>query len=163
MDLIPYNPINPQEGEELAEKLNELLVDYQIYQKNLLSLHWNRSLKGFLDLSDKIHKMNQLSNFNIEQIAGKIMNMGYEPTVFDQPSLLPVTTRVRSIAKVTSFEEAISTIIYTSNQLLETVKEVFYTAAEIEEKQTMVMMQHLAHQLSFAIGVFTGVRLAQMN
>jgi DNA-binding ferritin-like protein len=158
MELIPYNSISPEGAGEVGRSLNALLANYQIYQKNLLKLLWNRQLKGFLDLHQKMNRVYQLSHFNIHQIANKIMALGEEPMVQAQPGLLPSIVKIQALQEVQGFEDTVYHVIHMTNQLLEEVREVFMVAADYEEKQTMIMMQHLAHQLHMTIAVFTGVR-----
>ena len=163
MELIPYNSISPEGADEVGKSLNVLLANYQLYQKNLMKMLWSRRLKGFLDLHQKINRIYQLSHFNIHQIAEKVMALGEEPSVHVQSTLLPAIVKIQTLQKVEHFEEAVYQVIHMTNQLLEEVKDVFVIAAEYEEKQTMIVLQHLAHQLSMTIAVFTGVRLAHMN
>ena len=164
MDLIPYNDSLSSDGaQEIGRRLNILLANYQIYQRNLRKISWNRRLRGFLDLNDKVERIYNLSQFNINQIAERVIHYGEEPMVADAPSLLPAVVKLQALQEVRGFEEAIYAVINLSNQLLEEAKEVFLIAAEYEEETTMAMMTQLGHQMTMTIAVFTGIRLAQMN
>jgi len=164
MELLRYQGNQADGKEVLARKLDELLAEYQVYHSNLRKLHWDASLRPFLTLSNKVEHLYRLTGENQEHIANQLLHLGYQPTdysvAFDQALM---KTGVSQIQQANGFEGAIYAIIHTSHQLLDSVKEVFYVAAEMEEKRSMMIMAQLAQQLNFAIGIFTGERLALSN
>ncbi|MEM7374325.1 MAG: hypothetical protein AAF587_37370 [Bacteroidota bacterium] len=164
MELVKNQGLDPEGAEALAEKLDELLAEYQIYHSNLHKIHYDPKLRPFLDLSEKVERLYGLTQYNREYIAEQILKLGHQPTdyssSFDQALM---KTGVSQIQEVRGFEGAVYALIYTSHQLLESVKEVFYLAAEFQAKDAMAAMGQLAQQLTFAIGVFASVRLAHLN
>lgn len=164
MELVRKQGLDPEGAEALAKKLDELLAEYQVYHSNLHKIHYDPKLRPFLDLSEKVEKLFGLTQYNREFIAEQILNLGHQPTDYaSQYEQALIKTGVSQIQKVNGFEGAVYALIYTSHQLLDSVKDVFYLAAEFEAKETMAAMGQLAHQLSFAIGVFASVRLAHLN
>jgi starvation-inducible DNA-binding protein len=160
MKLISYQPNGK---EEIAEKLEALLADYQIYERNIHKLMWSRNLRPYLDLGEKIEKLYHLSHHNTHQIGEQLLSLGKSPQVeFHDPMGL-MKTGVNQLIEVSNYNEAISAIVHTSQQLLKTVEGTFYTAAQYDEKNTMTLMARLAWQLSFAVHVFHNERMALMN
>lgn len=160
MKPISYQPNGK---EELAEKLEVLLADFQVYEKNIHQLMWSRSLRPYLDLGSKVDRLYQVTHNNTLMIGEQLLAMGKSPQPgFHDPMGL-MQTNVHPIAAIQYFDEAIGAIIKGSQQLLKTVRSTFFTAAHYDEKQTMAMMARLAWQLSFAIGVFHQERQALMN
>ena len=165
MDLIKYQGLTPESADHLTEKLNGLLNDYSVFQSNVETIHWDNRLRPFLDLSQKIHILHDITQVNRNRVAEAIVSMGGKP-IFqheynDEQGL--TTANVRQIQPVHNFEEAVFSIVEASRELLTTVEDVFYTAVAYNEENTMALMREFAMQLSFAIGVFSSVRLAQMN
>ena len=140
-------------------------VDLKVYFEQMF-----RNERGLLTemTSERRRKfmedVRQLPEYNRENIAEQILRLGYQPTDytarFDQAL---IKTGVSQIQEVRGFEGAVYALVHTSRQLLDSVKEVFYLAAEFEAKDTMATMGQLAQQLTFAIGVFASVRLAHLN
>jgi starvation-inducible DNA-binding protein len=154
----------PPEGEErLAEKLDELLVDYEAYHQNLKQIHWNQRLRPYLDLTRKVGHLYEVTENNKQLIANQLLSLGYNPTLTDTPAMGLMRTGVSALSEVRNLEDAVFGIIRNSREMLQRIEEVFYLAAEYDEKQTMLLMQHMAQQLSFAIGVFASLRLATYN
>ena len=163
MQLIPYNQLSPEGKENLAVALDELLIDYQIYHENIQKIHWDQQYRSYLDLSQKVEILYKVTDANKQVLAEKILELGKNPTSLNQGSVALMKSRMSQLQEVQNFDEAIFAIVQSSGQLLETVQEVFYLAAEYDEKQTMAMMNRLAQQLHFTIWVFSSVRSAMNN
>ncbi len=66
---------NPQ----LAEKLNKLLADYQIYYQNLRSLHWNVKGPQFFMLHEKYEHLYNEAAEVVDEVAERILMIGGKP------------------------------------------------------------------------------------
>lgn len=164
MELIRYEGLNPEGAEELAQKLDELLAEYHVYESNLHKIHYDRKLRPFLDLSEKVSRLYGLTQHNRNHIAEQVLRLGFQPTDYSLHNTQAlIKTSVSQIQHINGFEGAVFSLLHTSHQLLDSVKEVFYLSAELKEKNTMAIMGQLAQQLTFAIGILASVRLAHMN
>ena len=163
MELISYNSLNPEKAEKLAQAMDEVLVDYQIYQQNIRKIQWDQRLRPYLDLSQKVNILYGVTEANTHNLARQILKLGHSPTTVSNGSTALMKSHMTQIQEVRNFDEAIYGIIHTSGQLLEAVQEVFYLAAEYEEKQSLAMMGQLAQQLNFTIWAFSSVRSATNN
>ena len=163
MDLIRYQQ-HPDGTEQLTEKLDQLLTDYEIYHRNLRRIHWDQSLRPFINFSDKLNKLYHITDQSKNAVAETLLSLGGKPDLknIEVAHLLP-QTRVHALAEVRSFEEAVGAILQNSQTLLHEVKEVFFLAASLEEKSTQQLMANLSQQLAFTLAVFNGARLAQLN
>ncbi|MEL6852003.1 MAG: hypothetical protein AAFP92_26085, partial [Bacteroidota bacterium] len=74
-----------------------------------------------------------------------------------------IPTRIAPVIEYRDVDEAIREVMQMSGQVLETVEDLFYLAAELEEDKSIELMRNLAAQLSFTIGVFNSVRLTLGN
>src|SRR5210317_1597320 len=64
---------------ELSNKLNRLLADYQVYYQNLRGLHWNIKGKEFFELHVKFEEFYDDAVIKIDEIAERILTLGGEP------------------------------------------------------------------------------------
>lgn len=164
MELTQYTPLPPESAQELAEKLDGLLADYQLYHQNVRKIYWEPRLRPFLDFTEKMDRLNEYTHHSKQDIAEQIVMLGQAPTstAVDSTTAL-IRNRITTLEKVSGFEQSIWTIIKGARELLVSVKEVFVLAADLQEEHTMELMQRLAAQLSIAIGIFSSVRAAQLN
>lgn len=163
MNLIRYQQ-DPEGHTHLVEKLDGLLTDYELYHRNLRRIHWDQRLRPYLDFNDKLTKLYHIADNSKHQIAETLMALGGEPDLknIEVAHLLP-QTRVNALTEVRGFDEATRAIVQNSYQLLQEVKEIFYLATELGEPNTQQLMSMLSQQLGFTVGIFNGVRLAQLN
>ncbi len=63
----------------LAEDLNNLLANYQIYYQNLRGIHWNIKGKRFFDLHVKFEELYSDANIKVDEIAERILTLGQTP------------------------------------------------------------------------------------
>src|SRR5690554_6958370 len=64
---------------KLADKLNKLLADYQIYYQNLRGLHWNVKGVKFFMLHEKYEEYYDEAAETIDEIAERILMIGGKP------------------------------------------------------------------------------------
>ncbi|MEM6628712.1 MAG: hypothetical protein AAF694_03530 [Bacteroidota bacterium] len=155
------NELSPQGAQDLAEILDRLLSDVQVYHQNIRTLSWDQGLKPFLLLSSSLGQLDQMVHNGENILADQILSLGHTPT--SQPSTLLYKTNIQPIEEVMGFDHAIMTLVSGSRQLLETIQDVFDKAVDLEEPHTMNLMSQVAKQVSWNISFFTQMRLAQWN
>lgn len=64
---------------QLIDKLNVLLSDYQIYYQNLRGFHWNIQGKHFFQLHEKFEELYLDSAQKIDDIAERILTIEGKP------------------------------------------------------------------------------------
>lgn len=164
MEITRYKPLEPEDAGKLADKLDGLLADYQIYHQNVRKIYWEPRLRPFLDFTDKMDRLNEYANIHKQDIAEQIIMLGQAPTATSADTTTAlIRNRVTALERVGGFEKSIWSVIQGARELLASVKEVFVVAADLQEEHTMELMQRLAAQLSIAISIFSSVRAAQLN
>ena len=71
--------LDKKETQNLAEKLNGLLSNFQIYYQNLRGLHWNIKGKNFFELHVKFEEFYTDSQVKIDEIAERILTLQGKP------------------------------------------------------------------------------------
>ena len=64
---------------DLANDLNHLLANFQIYYQNLRGIHWNIKGKRFFDLHVKFEELYTDANIKVDEIAERILTLGVTP------------------------------------------------------------------------------------
>jgi len=78
---MTYNSIglNTSKTKDLANDLNHLLANFQIYYQNLRGIHWNIKGKRFFDLHVKFEELYTDANVKVDEIAERILTLGETP------------------------------------------------------------------------------------
>lgn len=66
-------------NELIAEKLNELLANYQLYYQNLRGFHWNIKGSDFFVLHEKFEELYNSAQVSIDEIAERILTLNAQP------------------------------------------------------------------------------------
>lgn len=64
---------------QLAEKLNELLANYQIFYMNVRGYHWNVKGPQFFQLHEKFEEFYTDLLVKVDEVAERILTLGHTP------------------------------------------------------------------------------------
>ncbi len=162
MQYPDFSPHTPEESDQLASKLEDLLSDFRVFQGNVRQLHWNRRFRPYLNMSSKLAMLDQVTTHNANQVAEHLIQLGYSPEAHPQTPGL-IRTNVSPMIAPENLEGGLKQLIGSMEELLHTAEEVWKIARDIDEPATFGMMTQLMAQLRFAIQVFGISRLAMSN
>jgi starvation-inducible DNA-binding protein len=80
MKQISIIGLDEKQSKELANSLNDLLSNYQIFYQNLRGFHWNIRGKEFFELHAKFEELYNDAVEKIDEIAERILTLGESPT-----------------------------------------------------------------------------------
>ncbi len=63
----------------LADQLNDLLANYQVFYMNVRGFHWNIRGDKFFELHAKFEELYTDALVKIDEIAERILTLGYTP------------------------------------------------------------------------------------
>lgn len=125
-------------SQELANELNVLLANFQVYYQNLRGLHWNIRGRRFFDLHVKFEEFYNDSQLKIDMIAERILTLGGTPyhTFQDyvQHSSIPVG---KNISKD---EDAVQLVVNSLSALLKIERVILDKSGDINDEGTNSMM-----------------------
>jgi len=75
-----YLNLDKEKTEAVAKELNKLLADYSLYYQKIRNFHWNIVGPNFFDLHKKFEKMYEDAQVKVDDIAERILTLGYGPT-----------------------------------------------------------------------------------
>ena len=124
--MTPLNQIGlePQSSELLANKLNELLANYQVFYANTRGFHWNIKGDKFFELHAKFEELYNDLFIKIDEIAERILTLGHTPLHSYEDYLAHTSiTAAKNVsggnACVQSILDSYSTILPIQRELLE--------------------------------------------
>ncbi|XKH59807.1 DNA starvation/stationary phase protection protein [Halomonas sediminis] len=79
--MTETNSIGLHEGNasQLAEKLNHLLANYQIFYMNVRGYHWNVKGSHFFELHTKFEELYTDLLTKVDEVAERILTLGHTP------------------------------------------------------------------------------------
>ena len=122
----------------LAEKLNTLLSDYQIFYQNLRGFHWNIQGRNFFELHAKFEELYTDAAVKIDDIAERILSIGGAPLHSFQDYLNE--SQVEVTKNVHDGEAAVRSISATLSHLINLEKQIKEEASTAGDDGTEDLM-----------------------
>ena len=123
---------------KLAEELNELLANFQLYYQNLRGIHWNIKGKRFFDLHVKFEELYDDANMKVDEIAERILTLGQTPlhTFQDYNALAKVPVG----KNISEDEKAVRLIVDSLTVLLNIERAILESSDDANDEGTNSMM-----------------------
>jgi starvation-inducible DNA-binding protein len=123
---------------ELSNKLNRLLADYQVYYQNLRGLHWNIKGKEFFELHLKFEEYYDDAVIKIDEIAERILTLGGEPLHSFTDYIN--SSDIKEEKQVTDGVKGVSIVVKNLSTLISKEREILQMASEAEDEGTVSLM-----------------------
>ena len=126
------------ETKNLAEKLNGLLSNFQIYYQNLRGLHWNIKGKNFFELHVKFEEFYTDSQVKIDEVAERILTLQGKPlhTFEDYVRLASVPVG----KNISNDVEGVELVVNSLSELLKIERVILEISDEAKDEGTNSMM-----------------------
>lgn len=130
--------LDKKASSELADKLNELLANYQIFYMNARGFHWNIKGDKFFELHLKFEELYNDSLIKIDEIAERILTLGFTPlhTYGDYSAL----SKIKSAKNVSGGTNAIQEILKGYEVLLPLERELLEMSGDSNDEGTNALM-----------------------
>ena len=130
--------LNENKAKDLANDLNHLLANFQIYYQNLRGVHWNIKGKRFFDLHAKFEELYTDANLKVDEIAERILTLGTTPlhTFEDYTAIAKVPVG----KDVSQDEVAVRLIVDSLTALLKIERQILDKSDELNDEGTNAMM-----------------------
>ncbi|MDB5208592.1 MAG: Ferritin Dps family protein [Flavisolibacter sp.] len=130
--------LETNESKGLANKLNSLLANYQVFYMNARGFHWNITGEKFFELHAKFEELYNDLVMKVDEVAERILTLGHTPlhTFSDYTSL----TTVKEAKNVSNGKEAMQSILDSFRVLIALQREIAETADETGDEGTSALM-----------------------
>ena len=137
----------------LAGKLNTLLANYQLFYMNARGFHWNIKGDKFFELHLKFEELYNDSLLKIDEIAERILTLGFTP-LHVYSDYLGAATIAESRA-ISDGKEAIATILRGYQVLLPLERELLELSAHSDDEGTNALMSDYIREQEKAIWMYS--------
>ncbi|QYJ68122.1 Dps family protein [Flavobacterium litorale] len=122
----------------IADQLNKLLSNFQVYYQNLRGIHWNIRGKRFFDLHVKFEELYNDAQLKIDMIAERILTLGSTPLHTYEDYLKHNELKIGKNVSVD--EEAVQLIMTSLSDILKIERVILEGADKINDEGTNAMM-----------------------
>ncbi|MBL7739657.1 MAG: DNA starvation/stationary phase protection protein [Chitinophagaceae bacterium] len=131
-------------SKKLADKLNTLLANFQIFYINSRGFHWNIKGEKFFELHVKFEELYTDVQLKVDEVAERILTLGHTPghsySEYLQHSAIQEKTNV------TDGTEAVKSIVSSFGVLLEIERDLLRLSADAGDEGTNALMSDYIRQ-----------------
>ncbi|WP_347158190.1 Dps family protein [Pontibacter chitinilyticus] len=136
--------IDADKAQQLADKLNTLLANYQIFYINARGFHWNISGNKFFELHAKFEELYNDAVLKIDEIAERILTLGHTP--FHSFTDYLKQSSISEVANVSEGNAAVQQVLNGFRVLLENEREILTMSADANDEGTNSLMSDYISQ-----------------
>lgn len=130
--------LDADKAKKLAEKLNLLLANYQLFYINARGFHWNITGEKFFELHLKFEELYTDALLKIDEIAERVLTLGY--THYHSFSEFLKHAKVKEATNITEGKPAVKSVLNGFELLLQLEREILELSAEASDEGTNAMM-----------------------
>lgn len=130
--------LDAAKAKALAEKLNILLADYQVFYINARGFHWNITGEKFFELHAKFEELYNNLLLKVDEVAERILTLGYTPLHTFSDYLQ--TAVVKEAKNISDGKEAMQKVLDSFTVVIGLQREILEAAAEAGDEGTNALM-----------------------
>jgi starvation-inducible DNA-binding protein len=138
MKNVEYLGMKSLVVEELTDRLNSLLGNYQIYYMNVRGFHWNIKGDMFFELHGKFEELYTDALKKIDEIAERIKTLGVTPVHSFSDYI--EDSDIKEKRNVSNGKEAAESILDSLRILIDIERDILNYAEETHDEATIRLM-----------------------
>lgn len=130
--------LDSSRSKQLAEQLNTLLANYQVFYINARGFHWNITGEKFFELHAKFEELYNDLLLKVDEIAERILTLGHTPlhTFSDYIN----TSTIKEAKNISDGKKAMQNVLNSFTNLISLQREVLELAGEAGDEGTNALM-----------------------
>lgn len=141
------------QSSKLANELNGLLANFQVYYQNLRGLHWNIKGKNFFELHAKFEELYRDAQEKIDAIAERILTLDFVPLHTFSDYL--ATSRIKEGRQIFQDTEAVVLILESIKTLIDIERLALKTASELNDEGTITLLSDFIAEQEKTVWMFS--------
>ena len=130
--------LQAESSTDIANELNVLLANFQVYYQNLRGIHWNIKGKRFFDLHVKFEELYNDANIKVDEIAERVLTLGETPLHTFNDYILKAKVPVGK--NISEDEKAVRLIVDSLTELLRIERHILDISGDANDEGTNSMM-----------------------
>jgi starvation-inducible DNA-binding protein len=138
---------------ELADHLNDLLSNYQVFYQNARGFHWNIRGEKFFELHTKFEEIYTDALVKIDEIAERILTLGSTPMHSFTDYLKQ--SEIKEMKDISDGLKAVDSILSSLKSLLVRERALHQLASETGDEGTSALMSDYIREQEKTVWMFT--------
>lgn len=134
MKKLNFIGLEKEKSDKLAEMLNDLLANYQVFYMNVRGFHWNIKGEKFFELHVKFEELYDDLVIKIDEIAERITTLGATPLHTFEDYLK--TSEIKSVKDAADPTTTVQSILESFRILLVKEREILDLSDELGDEGT---------------------------
>jgi starvation-inducible DNA-binding protein len=130
--------LDQKKSAELAEKLNQLLANFQLFYMNARGFHWNIQGEKFFELHVKFEELYTDALLKIDEVAERVLTLNHTP--MHSFSDYVKHSSIKEAKGISDGKKAMQLVVDGFQQLLILERELLELAAETNDEGTNALM-----------------------
>ncbi|MEN7548318.1 Dps family protein [Rapidithrix thailandica] len=153
MSTLNFIGLDKAKSEKLANKLNQLLANFQVYYQNLRGFHWNIQGQNFFELHAKFEEQYTDAQQKIDDIAERILTLGSTP--FHSFSTYLESTQIKESKNISDGLQAVQLTTDNIKSLLTIEREALAIASELDDEGSVTLLSDFISEQEKTVWMFT--------
>ena len=145
--------LEPAETGTLAQLMNDLLANYQVFYMNVRGFHWNIRGDKFFELHAKFEELYTDALVKIDEIAERILTLGYTP-LHSYTDYLKKSD-IHQYTGVTDGNTAVNYILEGFKVLLVKERELLKLSADADDEGTNALMSDYIREQEKSVWMYS--------
>ncbi len=140
-------------SEVLANELNTLLANYQLYYQNTRGLHWNIKGKHFFELHVKFEEIYTDAQEKIDLIAERILTLNFTPLHAFSDYLKNAS--IKEGKNISDAKQAVELIVDSLKTIIVLERNILKTAEQLSDEGTTTLLTDFITQQEKEIWMYS--------
>lgn len=138
MKTIDVIGLNAEKAQKVAEGLNQLLANFQIYYQNLRGFHWNVKGNRFFVLHAKFEELYNDAVEKVDELAERILTLGHTP--LHSYAAYAKVASLKAVENVSDGDECLEAVLDNLAVLIRQEREIIALAGEAGDEGTQDLL-----------------------
>jgi starvation-inducible DNA-binding protein len=145
--------IEKQKAHDLTVMLNDLLANYQIFYTNVRGFHWNIRGEKFFELHAKFEELYDDLVLKIDEIAERILTLGYAPE-YSYSKYLKIS-KVMEASQTEDGMKDVASIVDSFSIIIDKQRKILDASAEADDEGTNSLMSDYIREQEKLVWMYT--------
>jgi starvation-inducible DNA-binding protein len=153
MSKVNLIGLDADKSAALAEELNVLLANYQLFYINARGFHWNITGKKFFELHLKFEELYNDAILKIDEIAERVLTLGKTPlhSFSDYMAL----SSIKEAKNISDGDKAIEQVLNGFSELIRIERKVLDMSADANDEGTNALMSDYIREQEKSVWMYS--------
>lgn len=153
MSTTNHIGLSTAKSKDLANDLNDLLANYQLFYMNVRGYHWNIKGEKFFELHLKFEELYTNLILKIDEIAERVLTLGYTPLHSYEDYL--TLSAIRPNKDVSNGKDCVKSIVASFGIVITKQRKLLELSAETNDEGTNALMSDYIREQEKLVWMYT--------